>query len=90
MKILIIFIMILSLLFSSNSYKVMASEMDNVEYPVENINVLDDETTTVTVTLTEEEKGILLDSIQVIRAILVFFLVCLVVYAIIKFLGIFF
>ena len=89
MKILIIFIMILSLLFSSNSYKVMASEMDNVEYPVENINVLDDETT-ITVTLTEEEKGILLDSIQVIRAILVFFLVCLVVYAIIKFLGIFF
>jgi hypothetical protein len=67
----------------------MASEMDNVEYPVENINVLDDETT-ITVTLTEEEKGILLDSIQVIRAILVFFLVCLVVYAIIKFLGIFF
>ena len=81
--------MILSLLFPSNSYKVMASEMDNVEYPVENINVLDDETT-ITVTLTEEEKGILLDSIQVIRAILVFFLVCLVVYAIIKFLGIFF
>jgi len=89
MKILIILIMILSLLFPSNSYKVMASEMDNVEYPVENINVLDDETT-ITVTLTEEEKGILLDSIQVIRAILVFFLVCLVVYAIIKFLGIFF
>ena len=89
MKILIVLIIILSLLFSSNSYKVMASEMDNVEYPVENINVLDDETT-ITVTLTEEEKGILLDSIQVIRAILVFFLVCLVVYAIIKFLGIFF
>ena len=88
MKILIVLIIILSLLFSSNSYKVMAS--DNVEYPVENINVLDDETTTVTVTLTEEEKGILLDSIQVIRAILVFFLVCLVVYAIIKFLEIFF
>lgn len=45
---------------------------------------------TVLVSLTEEEKILLIDSIQVIRAVLVFALACFVFYVVIKFLEWFF
>ena len=44
----------------------------------------------VIIALTQEEKQIFLDSIQLIRAILVFFLLCLVFYVVISFLSWFF